>query len=108
MRENIFKTIYTIERNGKTFLLHWRYKFDPVTMAVVTGIGTAMKISGTLQQGREAEEIGKRRAGESNPAGASRSLRRIISPLWRQSTGRPPLFLLSPENANANESNTLV
>ncbi len=66
MRENIFKTIYKVERNGKTFFLHWKYRFDPIitptTMAVAMGLGTAMSVAGTLKEGKRTEKIGEARA----------------------------------------------
>jgi len=65
MREHIFKTIYTVERNGKTFFLHWKYRFDPIITPLAVGgmiAGTTMGITGTLQAGKEAEQIAEQRA----------------------------------------------
>lgn len=64
MAENIFKTVYRVERNGKTFFLHWQYRFDPVTAVVVGAVaaGTTMAVAGSLQAGKEAERLAKQSA----------------------------------------------
>jgi len=68
---NPFDIIYKIEKNGKVFLLHWKYRFDPLTLSLAAaGAGTAVSIAGTLQQGKQAEEIANERAAidEKNAA----------------------------------------
>ena len=59
---SMFNTIYEVERNGKVFLLHWKNKYDPLTLLVLGGIGTGISVIGTLQQGRQQEKIAKRQA----------------------------------------------
>ncbi len=60
---NLFDTIYQVERNGKVFFLHWKNRFDPVTLAIAgVAAGTGLQVAGTLQQGRQAEDIAKQRA----------------------------------------------
>lgn len=58
--------VQLVERNGYIFFVHPRLRFDPVTLSVLAitaaGVGTAVGISQTLQQGRQAEKIAKRRA----------------------------------------------
>lgn len=52
-----------VERNGRIWLLHPRMRFDPITLAIIAvGVGTAVKVSGTLAAGKQAEKIGKARA----------------------------------------------
>ncbi len=60
---SIFSEIIRVERNGTVFLLHWRYRYDPATLAVGALVaGTSLQVFGTLQQGDEAERIAKERA----------------------------------------------
>lgn len=60
---NPFNTIYKVEKNGKIFLLHWKYRFDPLTLAAGASVaGTAVSVAGTLKQGKQAEEIAEERA----------------------------------------------
>jgi len=55
--------VKVIERNGYIFFAHPRYRFDPVTLAMVgVGAGTTMGIMSTLEQGKQAEKISKARA----------------------------------------------
>jgi len=52
----MFNTEY-VEQNGRIFQLHWKYRFDPVTMAIVAGAG--MQAYGQLEAGKAAAEQGK-------------------------------------------------
>lgn len=58
--------IIEVERNGRLWRLHWKNRYDPITLTVLaltaTGIGTAVGIGQTLKQGKEAEKISKARA----------------------------------------------
>lgn len=57
-RENIFKTIYAVERNGRVFFFHWKYRFDPLTMtAAATVAGTGMSVIGQINQGKQKQQI---------------------------------------------------
>jgi len=54
---NIFNnTIYRLGKDGRIFQLHWKYRFDPVTMAVV---GTGMMAGGQIYSGMAASAEGK-------------------------------------------------
>ena len=59
---SVFNTIYEVERNGKVFRLHWKNRYDPVTLLVLGAVGTGISVAGTLQQGRQQEKIAKRQA----------------------------------------------
>ncbi len=59
---NVFDTIYEVERNGTVFRLHWKNRYDPVTLLVLGAVGTGVSVLGTLQQGRQQEKIAKRQA----------------------------------------------
>lgn len=63
---NIFKDVQTIERNGRAYKLHWKYRFDPATLALVTTVGvaagTGMKVYGHIKEGQQAEDVGKTQA----------------------------------------------
>ena len=48
---NPFKTIYTVEKDGKVFILHWKNRYDP------TGGGVAGAVGGPLL-GAQALKIG--------------------------------------------------
>ncbi len=62
---NAFDTIY-VERNGRIWRMHWKNRYDPITLGVLaitaTGIGAAVGISQTIQQGKQAEKIAEQRA----------------------------------------------
>lgn len=52
-----------VERNGYIFFRHPRRCYDPLTLASIAfGVGTVAQIGGTLQQGKDANEIAKARA----------------------------------------------
>ncbi|KKL61895.1 hypothetical protein LCGC14_2190670 [marine sediment metagenome] len=51
-----------VERNGYIFFVHPRMRYDPITLLVIGAIGTAVGVSQTLQQGKQAEKIAKARA----------------------------------------------
>ncbi len=52
-----------IERNGHVFLAHWKNRYDPITLAIIAvGVGTAIQVKGTLEQGKQANKIAKQRA----------------------------------------------
>lgn len=60
---NPFKTIYQVEKDGRIFTLHWKYRFDPVTIAMgAMAVGTGMQVVGGIRQGKMAEKLGKQRA----------------------------------------------
>jgi hypothetical protein len=60
---SIFRTVYQVERNGRVFLLHWKNRYDPMTLAMGgVAAGTGLQIGGSLQQGRDANAIAKQRA----------------------------------------------
>ena len=59
---SVFNEIYEVERNGKVFRLHWKNRYDPVTLLVLGAVGTTASVVGTLQQGRQQEKIAKRQA----------------------------------------------
>ena len=50
---SVFNTIYEVERSGKVFRLHWKNRYDPVTLLVLGAVGTGISVAGTLQQGRQ-------------------------------------------------------
>lgn len=58
---NPFRDIQLVERNGRIFILHWRYRYDPVTMTIVAAsamaAGTGISMYGQIQQGKQAEQI---------------------------------------------------
>lgn len=63
----IFGKIERIERNGRIYLFHRRYRFDPVTMAAIAvAAGTGMQAMGSIQEGKQAEQIGKYNASVLN------------------------------------------
>ena len=48
---------------NRIFFLHPHIRFDPITLAIIAvGAGTAISVAGTIQQGKQAEKIGKARA----------------------------------------------
>ena len=55
-----------VERNGHVFIvggLFDRFRYDPITLAILAvGVGTTLQVAGTLQQGKDANEIAKARA----------------------------------------------
>ena len=54
---NVFTDIiYKQGKDGRIFQLHWKYRFDPVTMAVV---GTGMMAGGQIYSGMAASAEGK-------------------------------------------------
>ena len=58
---------HVVERNGHAFLVNnnpsVRFRYDPITLAIVAaGAGTAIKVKGTLEQGKQAQKIAKQRA----------------------------------------------
>jgi hypothetical protein len=53
---NPFKDITYIERDGRLFQLHWRYRFDPVTLMVA---GTLAAAGGQVYSGMAANAEGK-------------------------------------------------
>jgi hypothetical protein len=62
---NVFEDIiYKQGKDGRIFKLHWKYRFDPVTMLVVGG--TAMSAAGSIQGGMAAEAEGKSQQNMSN------------------------------------------
>lgn len=52
------------EHNGKVFQLHWKYRYDPLTITAlaVTAIGTVRQVRATRQAGRDAERIAEAQA----------------------------------------------
>lgn len=56
---NPFKDIYLVESNGKVFTLRWKYRHDPISIAMVGAMaaGTTMSVMGTLQQGKDQQKI---------------------------------------------------
>jgi len=55
---NPFKdTIYKVGKDGRVFQLHWKNRYDPVSMMLIAG--TAMTAVGQIQQGYAAEAEGK-------------------------------------------------
>lgn len=56
---NPFMDNLYIESNGKIFQLHWKYRFDPITMLAVAAIGggTGLSTYATLKEGKEAAEL---------------------------------------------------
>ncbi len=74
--ENVFKTVYIVEKNGRAHFLHWRYKFGPLGLAAgaiaplaVKALPLALKFGPPLlelmaskKEGEEGEDIAKRRA----------------------------------------------
>ena len=59
MTRHIPADCIVVERNGRVFFLHPRRRYAPL---VIAGIGMAIQVAGTMQQGKEAEKITKRRA----------------------------------------------
>ncbi len=59
---SVFNEIIYIERNGKMYQLHWKNRYDPVTLLVLGGAGVGLQVAGTLKAGKQAEELGKRKA----------------------------------------------
>jgi len=61
--ENIFKTTYTVERNGKIFHLHWKYRCNPIPMigGLAGGAGGLLSGAGGMLGGitQMAGPIGK-------------------------------------------------
>ncbi len=53
----IFKESIFVERDGRIFQLHWKNRFDPVTVAIVAG--AALGAAGQIQAGKAAERQGK-------------------------------------------------
>ncbi len=49
-----------VERNGYIFFAHPKWRYDPITIAMV--VGTTLQVAGTLQQGKQTEKIAKRQA----------------------------------------------
>ncbi len=58
---SIFDTI-EVERNGRIWRLHWKNRYDPITLLVAGAVSTAVGVGQTLQEGRQAEKIAKARA----------------------------------------------
>ena len=55
--------IIEVEKNGKLWRLHWRDKYDPITLSLAaTAVGTGLQVAGTLKQGKQAQEIAEQRA----------------------------------------------
>jgi hypothetical protein len=59
MNRHIPDDVIIVERNGKVFFLHPTRRYAPL---VIAGIGVAMQAASTMEQGKEAEKITKRRA----------------------------------------------
>lgn len=55
-----------VERNGHVFIVgdpFDRFRYDPLTLAAIAvGVGTTLQVAGTLQQGKDVEDIAKARA----------------------------------------------
>jgi len=51
--------VLKIERNGIVFQAHWNRRYAPIILA---GIGTAISVAGTIEEGKQAEKIAKQRA----------------------------------------------
>lgn len=55
-----------VEKGNHIFLIDERFPgrrcYDPITLLVIAGVGVAAQISGTLQAGKDANEIAKARA----------------------------------------------
>jgi hypothetical protein len=61
---NVFEDIiYKQGKDGRIFKLHWKYRFDPVTLMVV---GTAVGAAGSIQGGMAAEAEGKSQQNMAN------------------------------------------
>lgn len=54
--------VQLVERNGYIFFVHPRRHYDPITLLVMGGVGTAVGVGQTLEQGKRAEKIAKARA----------------------------------------------
>lgn len=54
--------VQLVERNGYIFFVHPKLRYDPITLLVIAGVGTAIGVAGKLQEGRQAEKIAERRA----------------------------------------------
>ena len=58
--------VQLVERNGYIFFAHPTRRYDPITLSVLAitaaGIGTAVGVGQTLQQGRQVEKIAEARA----------------------------------------------
>lgn len=54
--------VQLVERNGYIFFVHPRRRYDPITLLVMGGVGTAVGVGQTLEQGKRAEKIAKARA----------------------------------------------
>ena len=62
---NVFEDIiYKQGKDGRIFQLHWKYRFDPVTMLVVGG--TALSAAGQVQGGMAAAAEGKSQQNMAN------------------------------------------
>lgn len=60
---SIFDTVYEVEHNGRLWRLHWKNRYDPITLALAgTAVGTGISVAGTLRQGRQAQELAEERA----------------------------------------------
>ena len=55
----MFNEIIYKEHNGKVFQLHWKNRYDPVTLAVIAIAGAGVSAYGQYQQGKAAEAQGK-------------------------------------------------
>jgi hypothetical protein len=51
---NPFKDTIYKEKNGRVYQLHWKNRYDPVTIAIVAG--TAISAAGAVQQGYAAQQ----------------------------------------------------
>jgi hypothetical protein len=61
---NVFEDIiYKQGKDGRIFKLHWKYRFDPVTLMVA---GTAIGAAGSIQGGMAAEAEGKSQQNMAN------------------------------------------
>jgi hypothetical protein len=58
---NIFEQVIEIEKNGRLWKLSAFRRYDPITLTLLI-TGTALKVSSTIQQGKDAQTIANQRA----------------------------------------------
>ena len=61
----IFDDTIQIERNGKIFYAHWKNRHAPLIAAaplILSAVGTGVAVAGSLEEGKQAEELAKERA----------------------------------------------